>query len=76
MKKQNRERKIKDENLKRNEKIRDLDRIEKLNEFLEKYSIFIKKKWERELKMQIFMNGMRNWYSWKKIEDIRRNIAE
>lgn len=76
MKKQNRERKIKDENLKRNEKIRDLDRIEKLNEFLEKYSIFIKKKWERELKMQIFMNGMRNWYSRKKIEDIRRNIAE
>lgn len=74
--KQNRERKIKDENLKRNEKIRDLDRIEKLNEFLEKYSIFIKKKWERELKMQIFMNGMRNWYSRKKIEDIRRNIAE
>lgn len=51
-------------------------RIEKLNEFLEKYSIFIKKKWERELKMQIFMNGMRNWYSRKKIEDIRRNIAE
>lgn len=51
-------------------------RIEKLSEFLEKYSIFIKKKWERELKMQIFMNGMRNWYSRKKIEDIRRNIAE
>lgn len=22
------------------------------------------------------MNGMRNWYSRKKIEDIRRNIAE
>lgn len=51
-------------------------RIEKLSEFLEKYSIFIKKKWERKLKMQIFMNGMRNWYSQKKIEDIRRNIAE
>lgn len=38
--------------------------------------IFIKKKWERELKMQTFINDMQDWYSRRKIEDTRRNIAE
>lgn len=51
-------------------------RIEEFSEFLEKYSIFIKKKWERELKMQTFMASMQDWYSRRKIEDTRRNIAE
>lgn len=66
--------KIKDENLKRNEKRFGYLELKNWANFWENIQYLLKRNEKRELKIQTFVNGMQDWYSRRKIEDTRRII--